>query len=46
MTLLWISDESWKKQKTKKACAVFETFSTDGPSKFVVVSRVLEIREW
>ena len=25
--------------RDKKGCAIFETFSTDGPSKFVVVSR-------
>ena len=36
---MWISGESWKKQETKKGCAIFETFSTDGPSKFLVVSR-------
>ena len=36
-------DESWKKYGTKKA-AIFETFSTDGPSAFVVVSR--SERQW
>ena len=35
MTRRWISDESWKKQY-EKGCAVFETFSTDGPSDFLV----------
>ena len=35
---MWISDESWKKQGTKKV-AIFETFSSDGPNEFLVVSR-------
>ena len=35
---MWISDESWKKQGTKKGCAILETFSSDGPSEFLVVT--------
>ena len=35
---MWISDESWKKQGTK-GCAIFETFSSDAQSEFLVVSR-------
>ena len=39
MTLMWISGEPLKKQETKKGCAILETFSTHGPSAFLVVSR-------
>ena len=34
-----ILDESLKKQGTKKDCAIFETFCTDGPRAFLVVCR-------
>ena len=34
-----ISEQSWKKQGTKRVAANFETFSSDGPSEFLVVSR-------
>ena len=36
---MWIADEPWKKQGTKKGGAIFENFSSDGPSEFLVVSR-------
>ena len=36
---MWISDTSWKKHGTQKGCAMLKTLSTDGTSKFVVVSR-------
>ena len=36
---MWMLDESLKKLGTKKGCAIFETFSTDGPSAFLVVRR-------
>ena len=36
---MWILDESWKKQGTKKICAIYESFRTDGPSELLVVSR-------
>ena len=39
MTWMWTVGESLKKQETKKGRAIFETFSTDGLSEFLVVSR-------
>ena len=36
---MWILDESLKKQGAKKSRAIFDTFNTDGPNAFLVVSR-------
>ena len=36
---MWISDEIWKEGREEKGCAIFETFRTDGPRAFLVVSR-------
>ena len=40
MIRMWISDESWKKPRDEKGCEIFETFSSEGPSEFWVVSRL------
>ena len=37
MTWMWILSASLKKQEMKMGCAIFGTFSTDGPSEFLVV---------
>ena len=34
---MWISGECWKKRGTSKV-AISETFSSDGPSEFLVVN--------